>query len=169
MQKIFFILIFFFLGLTCFSCQKYYVSVSQEKIDRNYLASTHVNTPDPRQKNPPKGEQLVLEWKIPKKLLQDIPALYLHVIYQDYTEEFFSYPMSHRMGYAVYLITGEEYRVKKGILTYDAQIKTKNGFVFRDWKHQLSTQLIVLTKSIEEQPHKEEEWGQFPVAPQQRE
>ena len=58
-------LLFLFSG-----CQKYYLTVYQEKIDKDSLASTHVGSPDPRQKNPPKGQELIIEWQIPGEILK---------------------------------------------------------------------------------------------------
>ena|SRR3990167_6966884 len=125
-----------------FSCQKYYISIAQEKIDKDFLASTHVRTPDSRQKNPPLGDRLILEWQVPRGLLHEDPLFQLHVIYKDYTEQFFTYPILHRTDYAVYTLEGEEYLEKKGILTYEAKILTNKDAVFREWKHQLFVQLI---------------------------
>jgi hypothetical protein len=141
MQKV---LIFVALLAALTGCDKYYISICQSKIDEEYLASFHVNTPDPRTKNPPLGDRLIIEWQMPEELMAKAPSLYLHVIYKDYTEEEFAYPMPYRLDYVTYDLLGEEYLAKKGILTYEAEIKTSSGEVFRTWKHQLWTKLIVL-------------------------
>jgi hypothetical protein len=127
-----------------FGCQKYYISIAQESINKDSLASTQLKTPDPRQKNPPMGEKLIIEWKVPKECLVQEPTLHLHVIYKDYTEEYFVYPIAHRLDYVVYSLVGEQYLCKKGILTYQAQVKTLNDKSILDWKHQLWTKLIIL-------------------------
>ncbi len=139
-------------------CEKYYISVSQDKIDASYLASSHVKTPDPRQKTPPQGERLVIEWKVPETLLEENLTLCLKVIYKDYSEEIFVYPVLHRMDYIVYTLVGEAFKSKKGILTYKVDIVKENGEVFKEWKHQLFTNLIILDQPKEESiPFVEEE------------
>lgn len=153
MQKygVLFASIFFLAG-----CQKYYISIAQENIDINYLASTALGTPDPRQKNPPLGEQLIIEWQVPRDRLSDHLVLQLHVIYKNYTEEFFIYPVPHKLDYVTYSLLGEEYKQKKGILTYQAEIKDDMGAVIVDWRHQLWTKLIALEEDQIEESSEEE-------------
>ncbi len=126
------------------ACQKYEVSVSQHLVNRDYLASTHAGTPDPRQACPPMGQMLAASWVVPTDLLQQDPYLQLHVIYKNYTEEIFTYPIETKRGYITYFLTNDEFFEKKGILTYKAEIITENGEVYREWKHQLWVNLIKL-------------------------
>ncbi len=150
-------------------CQKYYISISQDKIDVNYLASSHVGTPDPRQKNPPIGERLVIEWNVPVEVIKEEATLHLQVIYKDYSQSFFTYPMPYRLDYVVYTLQGEEYKEKRGILTYKAEVVKKDGSIFRQWKHQLWAELVIIDEPTssdvffdeeeqfyEEEPSKEE-------------
>lgn len=131
------------------SCQKYYVSVSQQWVDARYLASTHVHTPDPRQDDPPVGQMLVMNWRIPKAILEKNPHIALHVIYWDYTEQVIEFPLNERMGWVTYRLFNKEYREKGGILTYKAELLTQEGEVFCDWRHQLWINLINLPVSEE--------------------
>lgn len=125
-------------------CQKYYLSLTDQKIDVNYLASTHVGTPDKRQHNPPLGEMIVMDWRIPKAILEQNPVIDLHVIYGNYTEKTFHYPLKERMGYATYKDLNKEYVDTKGIVTYSADIRLDDGTIFRSWKHQLWARLITI-------------------------
>ncbi len=153
MQKL---TILFITAVFLSGCQKYYISIAQERIDKDYLASVALNTPDPRQKNPPLGEKLIIEWRVPREYLAHKPMLYLHVIYKDYTEAFFTYPMPYKMDYAVYDLLGEEYLRKKGILTYQAEVRAPQGEPFLEWKHQLFTKLIVIEDDqVQEQSDEE--------------
>lgn len=111
-------------------------------MDKEYLASSWVQTPDPRQMHPPRGERLVIEWKLPHALLQQNPCLQLDVLYKNYTKQSLTFPVEYRRDYEVYTLLGEEFIEKKGILTYRARIFLSNGEVFRDWKHQLWTEFI---------------------------
>jgi hypothetical protein len=134
-------------------CEKYYLSICQEKVDRNYLASTHVGTPDPRQDNPPMGQMLIIDWKVPKKVLEEKPFILLHVVYWDYTEQDFTFPVEKQMGYVTYRLLNKEYEKKMGILTYKAEIVTDQHKVYKEWVHQLWVNLIRLDE-VEKTPKK---------------
>ena len=55
-------------------CSKYYLSVQQQWIDANYLASVQINTPDPRKASPPLGQMLIIDWYIPDRILKQNPS-----------------------------------------------------------------------------------------------
>jgi hypothetical protein len=116
----------------------------QQKVDASYLASSQVGTPDPRQAHPPKGEQLIISWKLPQKMMKKKPFCSLHVIYWDYTEETFYHDIDYKTGYWKYTLLGEKFLERKGILTYRIEILTEDGEVYREWKHQLWVNLIQL-------------------------
>lgn len=128
-------------------CGKYYLSLTQQKVDASYLSSVHVGTPDPRQAHPPLGEMIIMDWRVPKELLQEHPFIELRVIYWDYTEKAFSFPINKRMGYVTYKDLNEEFTKTQGILTYKADIKTASGKIYKEWKHQLWVNLITLDES----------------------
>lgn len=154
MQKLTFL---FIIAISLSGCQKYYISIAQENINKDYLASVALDTPDPRKYHPPSGEKLIIEWKISRDWLVLKPCLYLHVIYKDYTEAFFTYPMPYKMDYVVYSLLGEEYKSKKGILTYRAEVRVGEEKPFLDWKHQLFTKLIVIEDEDQLQEQSDED------------
>jgi hypothetical protein len=133
------------------SCQKYYLTVYQERVDRDSLASTHVGSPDPRQKNPPKGQELIIEWQIPEDILRQKPSIHLEMIYKDYSEDKKVYLISHKSGYVVYKLVDEEYKKTKGLLAYKVEIKTEDGQIFRVWQHQMWVNIIRLEEPKEEE------------------
>jgi hypothetical protein len=133
-----------FLFLLCFSCEKYYLSVKREAVDRMKLASTFVGSPDPLQKNPPKGQELILEWRLPEEALQEELVLVLSVIYKNHTEEKICYPIDRRRGVITYSVLGSDYKKTDGFLTYKAEILNKDDSVIKQWKQQLWTDLIVI-------------------------
>ncbi|QVL55083.1 MAG: hypothetical protein KFB95_07125 [Simkaniaceae bacterium] len=133
-----------FLFLFCFSCEKYYLSVKREAVDRMKLASTFVGSPDPLQKNPPKGQELILEWRLPEEALQEELVLVLSVIYKNHTEEKICYPIDRRRGVVTYSVLGSDYKETDGFLTYKAEILNKDDSVIKQWKQQLWTDLIVI-------------------------
>ncbi len=133
----------FLVFLLC-GCEKYYLSVKREPIDQSKLASTYVRSPDPRQKNPPRGEELIMEWRLPMDFIDDKLTLVLEVLYKNYTQETICYPVGRRRGLITYSLLGDEYKEKDGFLTYKAEIQTGNGVVLKEWKQQLWTELIVI-------------------------
>ena len=125
-------------------CQKHYLSLRQIPIDFEYLASSHVGSPDPRQANPPYGQKIVMQWAVPLSLLEKRPQLVFHVVYKNHTEEELIYPIEYRSGIKIFSLLNEDFRSKGGILTYKAEIRTKDGEIYRKWQHQLWVELITL-------------------------
>ncbi len=139
-----FLFLFSFSLLLLNSCRPYYLSVCQEWIDVRYLASYHAGTPDPRLANPPVGQKLILDWRVPKEIYKRNPQVVLDLILWDYTTRQIRFPIRSRMDFATYRLLNEEYNKTGGILTYKASIVTEDGEVFREWKHQLWVNLIVI-------------------------
>ncbi|MCB1107221.1 MAG: hypothetical protein KDK76_03905 [Chlamydiia bacterium] len=135
---------FIFLFLLLCSCGRCYLSVKREPIDQTSLASTFVGSPDPRQKSPPKGLELILEWILPGHIMQEEPTLVLSIIYKNHTEEKVCYPIMKRWGTTTYSVVGEKYQEKGGLLTYKAEIIGKNEEVIKEWKQQLWVDLIAI-------------------------
>lgn len=129
--------------LFCVSgCQRHYLSITQQIVNRDLLASTHVATPDPRQANPPLGRRLIISWQVPSEIVEKEAQIHLDVIYWNYTEESFTFPVKKRKGEVLLSLLGQEFDEKKGFLTYKACIKTKEGEIYREWKQQLWVELI---------------------------
>lgn len=132
----------FLLILLLTGCGKYNLAVQQQWIDVNYLASTQVNTPDPLRENPPVGQMLIIDWKIPRKMLKDKPQLLLDLIFWDYTTQTIRIPITYPMNYTTYELLSDDYEKTGGILTYKASIVNQEGTVYRECKHQLWVNLI---------------------------
>jgi len=145
MTRLAYLMLLFLTG--CSTC---FLNLTQLKVDCDYLASMHVGTPDPRQLCPPCGEQILIEWKTPKSVLACDPFIELHVVYRNYTEDTFIYPLSHMVGYTCYSLLGQDYEEKKGILTFRADLKLADGTVYKSWKHQLWVKLITVEESARE-------------------
>ncbi|MEM8728031.1 MAG: hypothetical protein AAGE99_04905 [Chlamydiota bacterium] len=126
------------------SCDRYDLAVKRESVDRSKLASTYVGSPDPRRKNPPTGEKLVIRWRLPRDFSREKMTLVLDLVYKNHTRETLSYPISRHRGMTVCFLVENGDRETKEILTYKAEIRNEEGFVIRDWKHRLWTELIVI-------------------------
>lgn len=123
-------------------CIQYSLSVKKESVNRESLASTFVGSPDPRQANPPFGQQLIIGWRVPKNP-RDL-KLVLHVLYKNYEQEVLEFPIVKRRGMEIYSLQGARYAETKGFLTYKAEIQNEEGEVLDLWKQQLWVELISL-------------------------
>lgn len=126
------------------SCEKYYLSVKREAVTRERLASTYVGSPDPRQKNPPKGQELIIEWRLPEEALAEKLVLVLEILYKDYTKGTICHPIDRKRGIFTYSLLNQAFKEKEGLLTYIAEIKTPEGEVIKQWKQHLWTELIII-------------------------
>lgn len=129
------------------ACSSQHISISQQRIDRDYLASSHVHTPDPRQENPPFGQMLIVDWSVPRSILKKHPQIILYLIYRNFTEEVFYYPITSGGGHKLFFLINKEYEEKKGILTYKAEIVTDDNQVYSEWRHQMWVNLITLQEN----------------------
>lgn len=120
------------------------LSICQQMVDRTYLASTQVGTPDPRQAHPPFGQQLIVEWWLPKSILSRGAVLKVDIIYWNYTHETINIPLNSRIGHHQIFLIDKDFEEKKGYLTYMAVVETSDGEVFKEWKHQLWVNLITI-------------------------
>lgn len=137
-------------------CSKYYLSMSCLDLDRKYLASYYVKTPDPRLTHPPQGEIITMEWKIPSPVLDRHPKIVLKIVFYDYSEEEVEFPITTRTGCHSYAILGEKYEKTRGVLSFMGQIllpvevTSDTGQAewvynesYLEWKHQLSVTKII--------------------------
>lgn len=146
----------FFLSTLCVSCSKYYLSVNQQWIDANYLASVNVGSPDPRRENPPLGQMLIIDWRVPQEVIDQQPEILLDLIFWDYTTTTIHIPVDKRMDYTTYKLLNDDYHQKGGILTYKATLVTGKGEVFRQAKHQLWVNLITVDEEVSQEIKQED-------------
>lgn len=118
--------------------------VSTFKVDKSFLASTHVGTPDPRKACPPCGQLVLVEWWVPHNLLGCSPKIRLTLVYHNMTEEVIEHPIKYRIGYFSHEILGEDFNKTEGLLSYKTEVVTGDGEVFRESVHQLFVNLIQL-------------------------
>ncbi|HEV7738168.1 MAG TPA: hypothetical protein VGO47_12460, partial [Chlamydiales bacterium] len=60
--------------------------MQQEWLDVNFLASSRIGTPDPRQENPPCGQRLLIAWCFPEDLFRQDLTLQITVRLWDSSE-----------------------------------------------------------------------------------
>lgn len=115
-------------------------------VDVNYLASTHIGTPDPRQKHPPQGQRLLVTWKFPTSIFDQGLRLVLTARHWDQSEELIEYPLTKRWSY-------EEFYFPCKLLTYKIEIFNTCGELVDLWEHHFWTELIDMSSdSVSSQP-----------------
>ena len=133
--------IVFFSLFLCFGCHKYHVTCQKQHVGRSSLASTFVKSPDPEQKNPPKGERLIVHWRVPEYAMKDPLTLSVHLIYKDLTQKIERFEIDRRFGYITYELINEEFKKTGGILTYKAEVSSPEK-VLESFEQQLWVTLI---------------------------
>ena len=134
-MKVFFPIFFLF-----FSCANNHLWVHLENIDKNYLASSHVNTLDYRQDDFESGQRIIISWFFPSNLYDKDLYLYLTTRFWDETQELKICAINSRTGNCFFHFSN------KKILTYKVDVVTKEGNVLETWQHQLWVDLIDVDK-----------------------
>ncbi len=134
----------FFICLNLASCTQHYFYVQQEKIDRNFLASSHIGTPDPRQENPTTGQRLLIRWNFPSEIFAKNLSLVTTVRFWDDQEVVLTEPIQRRTAFTTLFFASSPLEKEKRILTYRVQAISSQGEVVGWWEHPLWTPLISL-------------------------
>lgn len=116
--------------------------MQQEWVDRDFLASTHVNTPDPRQACPPEGQRLLIAWRFPANMVDAGLNLQLTVRLWDNVEERYTRRITSSHGNAAF-----NFFDRKRILTYKIDVMNSQGEIVEVWEHHFWTKLIDVDRS----------------------
>lgn len=134
-------------ALLLIGCTNEHLSVHTEYINEEHLASFHVRTPDPLLCNPPIGQQLIVQWNIPRDYLHyDDLRLRLQIRFRNRQELIQEVPIQQRLCFYRYELLNEAFCETGGILTYKIEI-LGDGCVLDEWRHQLWTELIQVGSS----------------------
>jgi hypothetical protein len=151
-------LLFLAFALFLSSCYKNHLYIQQESIDEKELASYYAGTPDPRMKNPPIGQKIIVSWDFSKKLfLNQIDHLLLTVHFWNLEEQKEEAVIDRRRGYASFFFPNPTKDPTKKILTYRVEVFKKDGSLFETWKHQFWTDLIKVGPPDEQGERQEED------------
>ena len=130
--------------LSLSGCYKNHLYVQQEWIDREFLASSKVGTPDPRQANPPEGQRLLIGWDFPKSMFLEDLSLLLTVRLWDNTQQVLFQHIERKRDVAAFYFPSHD--KEKRILTYRLQVMNKEGKILETWKHHFWTELIEIDR-----------------------
>ncbi|MBS0622192.1 MAG: hypothetical protein JSR80_04450 [Verrucomicrobia bacterium] len=115
--------------------------VRNEYLDARYLASTYIETPDPR-RCWFYGQQLIVNWKIPREwMCEGELHLFVTLRYGSAEIETFRLPLTKCRGAYVYRLIGDCYCEKEGIRTYKIEIYSGERCLHL-WEHQVWTPLV---------------------------
>lgn len=126
-------------------CSSNYFYVQKEKIDKNFLASTHVHTPDPRQSCPPEGDSLIIRWDFPLSVFDEKLTLVSKVRFCDAEEEVVIRSIFRKRDSCLLFFPNQQ------ILTYLIQAVSSNGRVVGQWEHQFWTEWIDIDREDKEE------------------
>jgi hypothetical protein len=124
--------------------------VQHDRIDVSYLASTYVDSPDYRQKNPPNGQRISIAWDFPLSLYRENLTLVLTVRFWDNRQDVFVYKIPRKRGYTYYKFYDDSNDKEKRILTYKVDIINEDGVLVDQWKHHFWKELIEINKDENE-------------------
>lgn len=86
----------------------------------------------------------VIEWQVPLELLPKNAFIEFDANYWDNIERRYVIPINDRKGYKTLFVINDDFIETGGVFTYRAKIKTEDGKVFREWRHQLWVNLITI-------------------------
>lgn len=123
-----------------------HISVFNEPIDQNRLASVHVNAPDPLHEINPHGQRLHVSWKIPK--IYEGHSLHgmLKIRYNTPEQMDIPFEIHSLKGSMTYELINEDYFSKKGIGAYQIQIFS-DEIAIDTYQHSMWADLILIDPS----------------------
>ena len=130
------------LGVLLTGCMQGHLAVHTDYLNREHLASYHVDTPDPMLSYPMIGQRLLTQWSVPQAYLS-YPDLHLEVTirFGNRQEVRENIPVDRTSGITIYTLSDENYWEKEGIQTFKVEL-IGNGCVLETRKHQLWVDLI---------------------------
>jgi hypothetical protein len=124
-------------------CTLHRLDVQTQYLSHEYLASYHVDTPDPRRYNPIIGQRLLVQWSLcAEEMSGQELFLYLKVRFRNHQEQEVTVPIRTKRGTYLYELVNEAYCQSGGILTYHAEIRN-DSCILASWKHPLWRNLII--------------------------
>lgn len=133
-------------GLLFTGCQPRILSVQTEYLSHINLASYHVGTPDPRLRNPPLGQKLIVNWSLPTWDCNTAYELTVKIRFKNGTSAHESFPLANPKGTFVFPLLNEDYFTKGGFKTYVA-IMSADGIQLEEWRHQLWVNIIEISEN----------------------
>lgn len=133
-----------YLAMLFVGCRGHYISIVREPMSQKELASTYVRSPDPLQKNPPEGQRLFVQYRLP----QDMPCEDYYIVLQVLTKNLcfkkMRYDLLFQSGVEEFSLLGKAYKDSGGILGYKAVLFDREDHVIDERKTSLWVDQIYL-------------------------
>lgn len=130
----------------CTGCSKADLSVRSEYYNREHLASSVMDTPDPRKESSAFGQRLIINWSVPNEIFKQGPLeLVLKVRLQDGEEKDTKILLKKSFGQTFYPIFGNDFTKKGGLQSYYAELLS-NGKKLAKSRHKLWVEKINITQ-----------------------
>lgn len=124
-------------------CSQGRLTIQNDYITHEDLASYHVGSPDFRKEREWFGQRLILNWSVPKNYLkEDNIRIELSLRYRNRERAIKVIPLEESSGTYIYHLMNEDFFAKRGILTYQAKVISGKNEVKDTWTHQLWTDLL---------------------------
>ncbi len=127
-------------------CETYYLDLGSIDVDRKYLASSHIGSPDPRQEHPPDGKRISISWKIPRDLWRQDPKIILTILFVNFEKRELELSVPTRTGHHSYFLSAVDLKEHGGLLSYRADLLLPSGEIYRSWQQQLWVEPILLDR-----------------------
>jgi hypothetical protein len=108
--------------LSLTSCYKKQIEITCIKIDRHSLASSFTHAPDPRQSNPPLGEQLLMSLNLDPEIDITKCRAVLSLIYHNLETQNVEYMLNKPKENWSFFLLGEKYQKYQGFLAYKLEV-----------------------------------------------
>jgi hypothetical protein len=147
-KKVCWLMMMICFGCLC-SCNPYRLNVQTHYLNREYLASFHVHTPDPFKDNPEIGQRMLIQWNIPRheRCYQNF-QLNIAIRLRNRQDKTIIFPLTRSKGTYLYTLLNQEFLTSGGIATYKVEL-LGDGAILESWKHPLWTELISFDFSSE--------------------
>jgi len=123
-----------FLTLSLCSCCRSYVSLQEQWVDKEYLASSYVNTPDPEANCPPCGKNILIEWNFPISVFRQDLHIILTARLWDNTTYVYKHLVSKKQGYVAKYFSFKD--PDKKLLTYKVEVINKDDVLIENIENQ---------------------------------
>ena len=128
------------------SCGRQQLYVRSEYFTKKDLASVVIDTPDPRKDMPYFGQRIAVEWNLPATVIRNNDCeLKIYYRLLDGTERTKELKLEQRLGKYELLITGDDYTVSGGLLSYLVTI-TQNGHIIAESRHKFWVNPIIISE-----------------------
>lgn len=122
-------------------CLPQRITAHMEYMNLRWLASAHVDTPDPCLNNPPVGQRVLISWLIPHRQFHEGYAIKLTLRFCNRAEQVQWLKLEKRWGTYIYKLLNQAYFECAGIRTYKVEL-FEGERLAACWKHQLWAELI---------------------------